>query len=586
MIQGSADALRGPAMADCRPAPTVLSFVPGGLAALGWLLLALGLAACSRDPGHVRHGAYELSLIELTIDDAHAALRRREITCEDLTRGFLARISAYDPPSAPGPLAENPAAEPSAEVLGAEAAITALAPPRTPAGELNAIIRINPRALDRARALDVALAAQHRLRPLHCIPVILKDNFDTADMPTEAGSIAMAGSLPPDDAYMVRQLRRAGAVVLAKANMGEWAFSPYRTISSTHGETRNAYDLTRVPAGSSGGTASAIAANLGVIGLGTDTGNSIRGPASHLALVGIRSTLGATSRDGIVPLLANRDVGGPLMRTVRDTAIVFSLLAGPDPADPLTTRAPGRFEVDYTQVLDRDGLRGARLGVLRALVDTDTADPEVVAVFEQALTDLANAGAELIDPFEIPQFEALTGATGFCSRFRHDLRAYLAGLGPAAPIRSLDDIVAAGRYLARNVKAMDWARGVDAAPEAQVPPCVDVQGDPRRKALLDGVVSAMDVAGIDAISYPSWSNPPRRIGDDASPHGNNSPVIAPHSGQPAITVPMGFTASGLPLGLQLLARPFDEARLFRYAYAYEQATRHRRPPSRFGPLQD
>ena len=553
-------------------------------AALGWLLLALCLPACSHNDGGP-HGRERPSLIELTIDDAQTALLRGHISCEDLTQGFLDRIAAYDPPSGPATAAESADVEPSAEAI-AKARTTPLQPPEAPADKLNAIIRINPNALARARALDAEFARLHRLRRLHCMPVILKDNFDTADLPTEAGSIALAGSIPPDDAHMVRQLRAAGAIILAKSNMGEWAFSPYRTISSTHGETRNAYDLSRVPAGSSGGTASAIAANLGVIGMGTDTGNSIRGPASHLSLVGIRSTLGATSRDGIVPLLANRDVAGPLMRTVRDTALVFSLLAGPDPADPLTAQAAGQVEADYGRLLDPAGLRGARLGVLRALVDTDTADPEVVAVFGQALKDLSRAGALIVDPFEIPHFEALTGATGFCSRFRHDLGAYLGSLGPHAPIRSLDEVAASGRYLARSAGAMDWAMSVDSEPEAQAPPCVDVHDDPRRKALLEGMLSAMDAAGIDAVIYPSWSNPPRRIGDDDSPHGNNSPVIAPHSGQPAITVPMGFTHTGLPLGLQMLARPFDEAKLFRYAYAYEQVTHHRRPPPGFGPLHD
>ena len=518
------------------------------------------------------------SLIELTIDEAHRALLLGRTTCEALTAGFLARIAAYDPPPRAAQEGPDTGANPGGALT------SALSPPETSPTELNAIIRVNPNALARARALDAEFARLGRLRRLHCMPVILKDNFDTADMPTEAGSVALAGSLPPDDAFMVRQLRAAGAIVLAKSNMGEWAFSPYRTISSTHGETRNAYELSRVPAGSSGGTASAIAANLGVIGMGTDTGNSIRGPASHLALVGIRSTLGATSRDGIVPLLANRDVGGPMLRTVRDTALVYSLLAGYDPADPLTAQAKGRVEADYTRFLDRDGLRDARLGVLRALVDTDTADPEVTAVFERALADLARAGATVVDPFEIPRFEELTAATGFCSRFRFDLARYLASLGPDAPIDTLGEVVAAGRHLPRHAGPMDWAMGVDGAPATQEPPCVDVQGDPRRKALLDAVEAAMDRAGIDAVVYPSWSNPPRRIGDDDSPHGNNSPVIAPHSGQPAITVPMGFTASGLPLGLQLLARPFDEAKLFRYAYAYEQATRHRRPPSGFGAL--
>jgi Asp-tRNA(Asn)/Glu-tRNA(Gln) amidotransferase A subunit family amidase len=488
-------------------------------------------------------------VIELSIEQAQQAMRTGLISCHQLIRIYLKRIEAYDQPS-----------------------------------RLNAIITINPNALQRSRQLDRKFIDSGRMQKLHCIPVILKDNFDSADMPTEAGSIALQGSRPPDDAFMVQRLRQHDAIIIARSNMGEWAFSPYHTISSTHGETRNAYDLNRVPAGSSGGTASAIAANFGIIGMGTDTGNSIRGPASHLSLVGIRSTLGATSRDGIVPLLLNRDVGGPLMRTVKDTAIVYSLLAGYDPADPLTQAAKGRVKPDYTPYLKTDGLQGTRLGVLRDLVDTGSADFEVLASMDQAIEDLRQAGAVIVDPFAIPDFEQLKSATGFCSRFRYDLKNYLRTLRASVPIRSLDDVADSKRFLPRNAQAMEWAMSVDGDPQSQIPPCVDVQGDPRRKQFLDAVLAAMDTAGVDAIIYPSWSNPPRRIGDSESPHGNNSPVIAPHTGQPAITVPMGFTQAGLPLGLQLLARPFDEHKLFQYAYAYEQATRHRRPPKAFGRL--
>ncbi|MEA3243221.1 MAG: amidase family protein, partial [Pseudomonadota bacterium] len=175
-------------------------------------------------------------------------------------------------------------------------------------------------------------------------------------------------------------------------------------------------------------------------------------------------------------------------------------------------------------------------------------------------------------------------ATGFCSRFRYDLKNYLRTVGASAPIQSLDDVAESKRFLPQSAQAMEWAMSVDGDPHSQTPPCVDVQGDPRRKQFLDAVLAAMDKSRVDAIIYPSWSNPPRKIGDSKSPHGNNSPVIAPHTGQPAITVPMGFTQAGLPLGLQLLARPFDEHKLFQYAYAYEQATRHRRPPPAFGRL--
>ena len=509
------------------------------------LSVLLGAACVLRPSQEVK----PVNLIELTIDEAQQAIRERRTTCELLTQRYLRRIESYDQTSG-----------------------------------LNAIIGINPHALERARYLDREYGSTGRMKRLFCAPVILKDNFDTADMPTEAGSIAMRGAVPPDDAFMVKRLREEQAVVIAKSNMGEWAFSPYETISSTHGETRNAYDLTRVPAGSSGGTASAIAANFGIIGMGTDTGNSIRGPASHLSLVGLRSTIGATSRDGIVPLLLNRDVGGALTRTVADTARVFSVIAGYDPADPATAAGKGRVVDDYTVYLRPDGLKGARLGVLRTLVNTSDADMEVVAAMDRAIKELEAAGAVIVDPFGIPDFGRLRSATGFCSRFRYDLDNYLAGRGDSAPVHSLDEVVSHKLYLPVSEEAMQWAMSVDVPPQQQQPPCVDVQGDPRRKEFLNGVLAAMDQAGIDAIIYPSWTNPPRKLGDHESPHGNNSPVIAPHTGQPAITVPMGFTRSGLPLGLQILARPFDEGKLIQYAYAYEQATRHRRPPKGFGRL--
>ena len=504
------------------------------------------LCACATTiPSQKQSG---FSFIETTIDDIHAAIKGQTIDCEAITKGFLNRIKKYDEIS-----------------------------------NLNSIIYINPDAIKLAQALDKKFQATKTMHSLHCVPIILKDNFDTADMPTEAGSIALSGSIPPDDAYMVKKLRRADAIIIAKSNMGEWAFSPYNTISSTHGETRNAYDLSRVPAGSSGGTAAAIAANFGVIGMGSDTGNSIRGPASHLALVGFRPTIGVTSRDGIVPLLLNRDVGGPLMRTVRDSAKVFNVIAGYDPADATTKNYENHKVDDYTAHLTRNGLTGVRLGVLRQIYDASTADKLILAVFTKALKDLESSGAVIIDPVTISGFEELVNATGFCSRFRYDINNYLQTLGNDIENKTLQDVVEQKKYRPENAGAMKWAMsiGADVKPAEQNPPCIDVEGDPRRKALLTAVVTTMDSLKLDALIYPTWSNLPRKIDDSESPHGNNSPVIAPHSGQPAITVPMGYVDNNLPLGLQILGRPFSEEKLFQYAYAYEQATHHRKPPLLF-----
>ena len=521
----------------------ILSFICCVIGSTGF-----GLTSCARNSQLViNEDAF--NVIELTIAQSLDSLRTHKTSCEKLTHQYLDRIIAYDQTT-----------------------------------KLNAIVTINSNAMNKARALDKKYAEQRTMKKLHCIPVILKDNFDTADMPTEAGSIALQGSIPPDDAFMVKRLREEDAIIIAKSNMGEWAFSPYNTISSTHGETLNAYDLSRVPAGSSGGTASAIAANYGIIGMGSDTGNSIRGPASHLSLVGIRSTIGATSRDGIVPLVLNRDIGGPLMRTVTDSAIVFTVIKGFDPADASTKASIGRLKDDYTNYLKPDGLKGIRLGVLRELYETDTADVEVLQLMEQAINDLRQAGAIIIDPFEIDDFEQLKNASGFCSRFYYDLKNYLATLGKQAPVKSLDDVYEQKLFHQKNSQSMLWALSEKGDPAMQNPPCVDVAGDPRRSAFLAAVISEMNNANVEAIIYPTWSNPPRKLADNSSPHGNNSPAIAPHTGQPAITVPMGFTKSGLPAGLQFLARPFDEHKLFQYSYAYEQLTLHRKPPKGFHQL--
>lgn len=510
------------------------------------VFIVLLLGACEKSSEERSLPASSFNVVETTIAKVHQAFEKKLLTCSQLVDIYVKRIAQYDKPT-----------------------------------QLNAILFTNPYANKRATELDQEFKKTGKLRELHCVPVILKDNFDTADMATSGGSMVLKNSLPPDDAFMVKKLREAGAIILAKSNMAEWAFSPYFTISTTLGETRNAYDLKRVPAGSSGGTASAVAANFGLVGMGTDTGNSIRGPASHLSLVGIRSSIGATSRDGVIPLLLNRDIAGPMTRTVEDAARVFNVIDGYDPNDPSTEKAKGKLPDNYLDYLKLDGLKEVRVGVLRALSDTPSTDAEIEKLFNQAVMDLQKAGAVIIDDFEIPDLEMLTKSTGFCSRFRHDINNYFASLGEKSPVKRLKAIVDAKKFHKTSEGGMEWAMSRDVPPEQHEIPCVDVEGDPRRKALRDAVVKAMDDNKIDVIVYPTWNNPPRKIGDTKSPHGNNSPIIAPHSGQPAITVPMGFTEKGLPGGLQLLGRPFSDALLIQYAYAYEQATKHRKPPALF-----
>jgi Asp-tRNA(Asn)/Glu-tRNA(Gln) amidotransferase A subunit family amidase len=326
-----------------------------------WLLLA----------GPMDASAFQLFRTEeASIDDIQAALQTRTLTCRALVQMYLDRIEAYDK--------KGPA--------------------------LNAIVAINADALKTADALDAKLAQSGPTGPLHCVPIIVKDNYDTVDMPTSAGSLSLKGSMPPRDAFQVRKLREAGAIMLAKANMAEFAFDPFETVGSLlPGYTRNPYALERVTAGSSGGTAAAVAASFGAVRLGTDTGNSIRGPASHTSLVGIRSTMGLTSRDGIVPLFLDKDIGGPMARTVADAVAIFDVIAGYDPADAVTAASQGKRPDSYLQSLVKDGVQGVRLGVVRQLFTPQNTDPEVMQRMEQALADLRRLGAQIVDPIHVAE---------------------------------------------------------------------------------------------------------------------------------------------------------------------------------------
>ncbi len=510
---------------------------------LCWRALAVValVVGCDRPEAQ---GREEFDVTEATISDIHAALNSGAISCRSLVETYLERIEAYDQ-----------------------------------ATRLNAIIVLNPEALTDADALDAEFRATGQLRPLHGVPVIVKDNYDTKDLQTTAGSLALKGSQPLDDAYQVRMLREAGAIVLAKSNMAEWAFSPMVTVSSIAGITRNPYDLNRVPAGSSGGTGAAVAASFGAVGLGTDTGNSIRGPSSHNGLVGIRSTMGLTSRDGIVPLYLRNDIGGPMARTVEDAVRILDVIAGYDPADPITEMSKGRMPESYIPFLRTDGLKGARLGLFRYYIDGDT-DPEVKTLMEQAIRDLTGQGAEIVDPFDIPDFEDLIEGI-WCNTFYTDVNAYLATLGVRAPYKTIDDIVASGLYspyIEGNLK-----RNLESGKEPFT--CPDLFSRAKNIAFRDAVLKAMAAVGVDAIIYPTWSNPPREVGDTESHAGDNSQHLSPHTGFPAITVPMGNTRGVLPAGLTFVGRLFSEPDLIGFVYAYEQATGHRRPPALFPALE-
>ena len=513
-------------------------------------LVALALSAFAYAQTQPHPKAVRFNPIGTTIAETQAALLDGRTTCRAVVEAYLARIQAYD---------QKP--------------IDGL--------RLNSIILVNPDALAEADACDRNLARTHKLPPLGGIAVLIKDNYDTKGLQTTGGSLAMKRFVPEHDATMVARLRAAGAILLAKTNMAEWAFSPYLTASSIAGITRNPYDPTRVPAGSSGGTAAAVAANLGESGLGTDTGNSIRGPSSHNDLVGIRPTIGLTSRAGIIPLFANNDVGGPIARSVADAAALLTVLAGPDPADPVTALVANRPALDYTRFLDRHGLHGARIGVFRQYFDTADTDPEVKAVTEQALKALQQEGAVIVDPFYILDYEAMEKNL-WCGDFEADLNTYLAQ-HPNAPYHDLKSIVDSGLYLPY---IEDEIRGAVAPPKSddRRSPCLDVYHDPTKITFRNALLVAMAKDHLDAIVYPTWSNAPRKVGDSASPAGDNSQVLSPQTGFPAITVPMGFTHGSLPAGLTILAPAFREDTLIRYAYDFEQTTHARKDPPQFPAL--
>ena len=356
--------------------------------------------------------------------------------------------------------------------------------------------------------------------------------------------------------------------MLAKSNMAEWAFTPYETVSSIlPGYTRNPYALDRVTAGSSGGTAAAIAASMAAVGLGSDTGNSIRGPSSHQSLAGIRSTMGLTSRGGVVPLSLLADIAGPMARTVADAVAVFQVIVGEDPDDPVTTNdavmaafRPGNrpsTPPDYSASLIRDGLKGARIGVLRQAYERDTTDPEIVTVFRAALDDLSRAGATIVDPAAVP-LEAVRRPQGApsCGGFKYDINRYLASHGDRIPVKSLEEIIKSRRFHPSVQRRLEQSQEAqENGPET--PGCKAEAA--YREQVRAAVVKVMDEQKLDAFVYPTWSNPPRLIGDLNTPHGDNSQFFSPTTGFPSIQVPMGYTRGGLlPAGITFFGRAWEE----------------------------
>ena len=487
-------------------------------------------------------------LDEASVRTIHAAIDARKVTCVQVVQHYLDRINAYDD--------------------------------RGPA--INAIISINKRAAEAAADMDRLDPSTRARRPLHCIPVVLKDNFHTADMPTTGGSVTFKNLQTPDDGFVVRKLREAGAIIIAKANLHELARAG-TTISSLGGQTKNPYDLTRTPGGSSGGTGAAIAANFGVLGTGSDTGQSVRSPSSANAIVGLRPTRGLISRAGVMPFSTTQDEAGPMTRTVEDVARMLDAMAGYDPNDPITAFSVGHIPATYTAELKDGGLKGARLGLLTDFMGRDPIHEDVNRAVESAVTRMTAMGATIVR-ISIPRLDELTRGLSLMSfEFKAAFDHYLSGLGAAAPVKSLAELVARGevhesmkRALEADLKVVDGPESPDYYRMVQ-----------RRNVLRQAVMTAIAANRLDAILYPHQKRLVVPIGEDQAERNG---VLSNSTGFPALTFPGGFsppTASapiGVPIGLELLGPEWSEPTLLRLAYAYEQASRHRKPPRSTPPL--
>ncbi len=509
-------------------------------------------------------GAQQADLLELTIPEARAAMETGRLTCRQLVQGYLDRIAAYDS-AGPG---------------------------------LNAIQTVNPRALLEADSLDAVRRARGPMGALHCVPVLLKDQVETRDMPTTYGSALFKDFVPRRDATVVQRLEAAGAIILAKTTMGEFAS---RYLSSAAGIIRNAYDPTRNPSGSSGGTGSGVAANFGLVGIGEDTSGSIRGPAAVSSLVGLRPTVPLVSRFGMLPANPTQDTMGPMTRTVADAARVLDVIAGYDPNDPITAATVGNMPASYAAGLAPTALRGARIGVLRMRRDS-SATPRPAAVgdtagarraaearlteaefakvrplFERAIADLRAQGAVVIDSVAMPTIPGRRVGNDFETEEATD--RYLAQ-HPNAPYRTLKEILLAGGVTPSRARALMSYVGRSTS-EADYGAVLQYR-EAQRVALL----KVMADLQLDALIYATYDAPPAVIPADALTNaravdgygrGDNR-GLSPSLGWPALTVPMGFSPEGLPAGLEFLGRPWSETKLLGFAYAYEQATHHRRPP--------
>jgi amidase len=499
----------------------------------------------------------DFALAEASLADLQKKMETGELTARGITEAHLARIEALD---RQGPT-------------------------------LRSVIETNPDALARADALDTERKAKGPRGPLHGIPVLLKDNVDTADRnTTTAGSLALEGSVPPRDAFVAERLRAAGAVLLGKANLSEWAnFRSSRSSSGWSGrggQCRNPYALDRNPCGSSSGSAVAVSANLCVVAVGTETDGSIVCPSTTTGIVGIKPTVGLVSRAGIIPISRTQDTAGPMGRTVADAAALLSVLAGVDARDPATAAVRGHVEADYARFVDAAGLRDARIGVARNLAGFH---PAVDALFDEALAEIGRQGAEVVDPADVPHVDEL-GDPEFevlLYEFKAGLNAYLAALAPAAPVKTLADVIAFNE--AHREREMPYF-GQDTFLKAEekgpltTPAYREALETCRRLSRAEGLDAILEKHTLDALvaptGGPAWLTD--LVDGDHYVGGNSTPAAV--AGYPSLTVPMGFVF-GLPVGLSFIGRPWSEGLLIRLASAFERATGHRRAPA-FRPTVD
>lgn len=505
--------------------------------------------------GAARFSAPHEEIEEATVASLAAAMADGRITAQRLTMIYLERIAALN----------------------------------TVGPELRAVIETNPDALAIAEALDRERAATGPRSPLHGVPILLKDNIDTADQTlTAAGSLALVDTRPTRDATVAERLRAAGAVLLGKANLSEWA-----NIRSSHsssgwsargGQARNPYHLARTTSGSSSGSASAVAANLCAVALGTETNGSILSPAHINGVVGIKPTVGLTSRAGVIPISHTQDTVGPFGRAVADAAAVLGALTGVDPRDPATAASAGRFHSDYTQFLDANALRGARIGVARQTFFgySEKTDP----IAEAAVSTLKECGAEIIDPADIPTAKELENTPAefevLLYELKADLNAYLATRPPAGTVRTLADLIAFNEAHAHE-ELPYFGQDIFIAAQAKGPlteqAYLDALAEIQRLSRGDGIDAVLEQYQLDALFMPT-GNPAWLIdhvnGDAPGPGGSSGPAAL--AGYPAITIPAGMVA-GLPVGVTFMGRAFSEPRLIALAYAFEQATQARARPT-------